>query len=280
MRHSVLALLLNLIPLTVIASQAQDNPGKSVDNQPAAPRAAPVAEVAAVLQQQTGTANATGDTRADACELAQARARSSAEQSCDARFDIDDCRCSRNAGRTPAFSCSARWRCQSSGLDLFATPEPPEPPTKSALPDFFPTPESPTGSVFFGAGPCGNDAPPCPPAKPSGPPAAAPTTNTTNDTTTNGSPRTLPALDRSEANHAEKGVGDVPANCQDPNDACLFPKTPWGSDTLPATIFRGIHNYITTPCHDEGPCSSWDQREQQRQRERAAQRHRRRPSRE
>lgn len=68
-------------------------------------------------QQRSGTANATGDTRADACDLAQARARSAAQQSCDGPFDVDDCQCSQNPKTGfdgfDSYSCSARWGCQS-----------------------------------------------------------------------------------------------------------------------------------------------------------------------
>ena len=112
MRYSMLAVLLSLVSLAGIASEPRDDIDASAVAHAPVPLPACSSVVAATLQPQSGTANATGDTQADACSLAQARARSAAQQSCDGPFSVDDCRCIQNPGAPVSYSCSARWRCQ------------------------------------------------------------------------------------------------------------------------------------------------------------------------
>ena len=59
-------------------------------------------------QQQSGSTSADGNTRGDACGLAQARARTEAAQTCAAQYNVGSCSC-RQSGEE--WTCTVRWTC-------------------------------------------------------------------------------------------------------------------------------------------------------------------------
>ncbi len=73
------------------------------------------AVAAPIAQQGSGSAAADGNTRSDACGLAQSRAADAARQSC-GRYTVADCAC-RQIGDED-WTCTARWTCTDEVRDL------------------------------------------------------------------------------------------------------------------------------------------------------------------
>ena len=162
-------------------------------------------------------------------------------------------------------------------------------PPSGSRPDFF-TPngfDPPSGSGVPGFGLCGINMTCDPPGSPA-----------RRDFTPNDFASPAPWSLKPTAN---AHLPDVPAHCQDDVSQCVAESTPWGSDTLPPIIFggigaylgspagptggilgagigtfigtefsKGIHTYIKQQCILEHCPSTWSQREQQRQRQRAS----------
>ena len=87
-------------------------------------------------------------------------------------------------------------------------------------------------------------------------------------------PKPEPKPERSAADERKREAAAAASD-----DPPVFGKTLWGAETLTGTLFKEIHDYIKAPCN-EGPCSRWRQRQQQREKQRALDRLRPRPSRE
>ena len=146
-------------------------------------------------------------------------------------------------------------RSGSSAPNFFATPD-----RTGPAPDFFDfigAPAPPAESAVPGVGVCGVNMSCNPPD---------PTESKKPD------PKPEPKPERSAAPARKRAAAAASSD-----DSPVFGKTPWGAETLTGTLFREIHDSITAPCN-EGPCSRWRQRQQQREKERALDRLRRRPS--
>ena len=65
-------------------------------------------------QQQSGSTTGEGNTRGDACGLAQARARAEAAQTCPAQYRVGSCSCRES---DEEWTCSVRWTCADNSPD-------------------------------------------------------------------------------------------------------------------------------------------------------------------